>query len=185
AVELVENQSNLGGCANYTTGFRRAPADAIVLQVDGDDWLPDPQVLAYLNMVYHDPEVWMTYNTWIASDGGPSNNSLPLPKRVVARNAYRDSRYVTSHLHSFRAPLFRHVRDASLVDPETGEPWRSAVDHACYLPMLELAGRHSRHLDRITYVYNHRSESVFFTARERQLRSDERIRRLERYQPLH
>ncbi len=184
AVEILANRENLGGCANYAAGFRRAPRDSVVLQLDGDDWLPDPLVLAYLDMVYHDPEVWMTYNSWIGSDGSASNNSLPVPRGVVARNAFRKARWTSSHLHSFRAPLFSHVRDESLIDPESGKPWRSAVDHACYLPMLELAGSHARHLDRITYVYNQRQESVFYTSRAHQLSCDDRIRQLPGYRPL-
>ena len=63
-VRYRRNPDNRGGGANLTEGFREAPAGSIVLQVDGDDWLPDARVLAYLNMVYHDSDVWMTYNSW-------------------------------------------------------------------------------------------------------------------------
>lgn len=184
AVEFVRNEQNRGGCANYAAAFRRAPRDSIVVHLDGDDWLPDPLVLSYLNMVYHDANVWMTYNTWIGSDGSPSSSSFPVPPRVIAANDFRASPWGTSHLHSFRAPLWTHVREESLIDPLSGQPWRGAVDHALYLPMLELAGRHSRHLDRITYVYNRREQSLFFTNREHQLGCDERIRALPRHQPL-
>jgi glycosyltransferase involved in cell wall biosynthesis len=183
-IERIDNRENLGGCANYALGFRRAPPDSIVLQLDGDDWLSDPLVLPYLDMVYHDPEVWMTYNTWMFPDGTPSNNSAPLPRRVIEDNAFREHGWVSSHLHSFRAELFSHVRDESLVDPETGELWRSAVDQACYLPMLELSGLHARHLERVTYVYNFRPESVYYARRDDQVKSDQRIRKLPRYRPL-
>ena len=74
-----------GGCANYTLGFRRAPAGSIVIQVDGDDWLPDDQVLAYLNMVYHDRDVWMTYNTWVGPDGLPALFNRAIPGRHYDR----------------------------------------------------------------------------------------------------
>ncbi len=183
-MELVLNSERLGGCANYTRGFRQAPLDTIVLQVDGDDWLPDRHVLPYLNMVYHDPDVWMTYNTWTFPDGHASLNSQRIPDSVIQRNGVRDHHWTASHLHSFRSRLFAHVRDESLLDPETGHYWMSSVDLAHYLPMLELAGHHARHLVRITYVYNLHDQSIFLSGRDAQVRCERRIRLLPRYRPL-
>ena len=184
AVEIVRNDDNRGGCANYTAAFRQAPASAIVLQLDGDDWLPDRRLLQYLNMVYHDANVWMTYNTWARPDGEPALYNRRLPDEVVAQNRVREHHWITSHLHSFRARLFAHVRDEDLRDPETGAYWKYAVDHAHYLPMLELAGRHAVHLARITYVYNLHPNSVLESKRDAQLDCEARIRALARYQPL-
>jgi hypothetical protein len=126
----------------------------------------------------------MTYNTWCFPDGRASSNSEPIPQRIVAANGYRDYRWIASHLHSFRSELFGHVREESLKDPETGEYFRSAVDMAHYFPMLELAGHHARHLDRITYVYNLHERSILNSKREAQRASEQRIRQLERYAPL-
>ena len=183
-LELLENTERVGGCANYTRAFRQAPPESIVLQVDGDDWLPDPQVLAYLNMVYHDPDVWMTYNSWQFPDGRSALNSEPIPRRVIERNAVRDHPWVSSHLHSFRSRLFAHVREQSLLDQQTGQYWSAAVDLAHYLPMLELAGAHSRHLGRVTYVYNLHEQSIFQSNRKVQADCERRIRALPSYRPL-
>jgi glycosyltransferase involved in cell wall biosynthesis len=183
-ISFEKNDKRHGGCANLTRAFRSAAPDSIVLQLDGDDWLPDKQVLAYLNLVYQDPEVWMTYNSWVAPDGKGSANSHPIEAALVRENGYRDGPWVSSHLHSFRAKLFGHVRDESLIDPETGKHWRSAVDMAHYFPMLELSGKHARHLERVLYVYNMNSDSIQTADRERQVDCERRIRALERYQPL-
>ena len=183
-LEIVANPERRGGCENYTLGFRRAPPGSIVLQVDGDDWLPDDRVFAYLNMVYHDLDVWMTYNSWAFPDGRPSVNSEPVPDRVIAENAYRDYPWISSHLHSFRRELFDFVREESLIDPETGKYWMSSVDQAQFLPMLELAGRHAIHLDRVMYVYNLRESSIINTQRERQAAAARRVRAMPRYKPL-
>ncbi len=183
-VEYRRNTENLGGCANLTAGFREAPTGSIVLQVDGDDWLPDPRVLAYLDVLYRDRELWMTYNSWRFPDGRPSANSERLPRRVVARASYRDYRWISSHLHSFRRELFEHVLDESLIDPDTGEYFRSSVDMAHYFPMLELAGHHARHVERVTYVYNLHGGSLISSQREKQKEREARIRGLPRYAPL-
>jgi glycosyltransferase involved in cell wall biosynthesis len=69
-LEIVSNPDRRGGCRNYTDGFRRGRPGDIVLQVDLDDWLPDEDVLAFLNMIYHDPDVWLTYTTaWLFPTG--------------------------------------------------------------------------------------------------------------------
>ena len=70
------------------------------------------------------------------------------------------------------------------LDPETGHYWMSSVDLAHYLPMLELAGHHARHLVRITYVYNLHDQSIFLSGRDAQVRCERRIRLLPRYRPL-
>lgn len=184
SVEYIRNTERLGGCANLTREFRKAPRGSIVLQVDGDDWLPDPGVLEFLNRVYQDSKVWMTSNSWEFPDGRRAANSEPVPERVVAEAGYRDYRWITSHLHSFRRELFDHVEDSSLLDPTTGEYWSSAVDMAHYLPMLELAGEHARHVHRVTYVYNPHEGSIINADRERQRACELRIRSLPRYAPL-
>jgi len=185
SIEYVRNERRLGGCANYTRCFRSAPPGSIVLQVDGDDWLPDRRVLARLNTLYQDPGTWMTYNSWAFPDGRPSLNSRPIAEDVISRGAFRDAPWTASHLHSFRARLFAHVRDESLIDPESGDYFRSAVDMAHYFPMLELAGRHARHVDQVLYVYNLHERSIERHAREQQLGCERRIRSLQRYAALH
>jgi glycosyltransferase involved in cell wall biosynthesis len=180
----VHNDLRRGGCANLTRAFREAPAGSIVLQVDADDWLPEPRVLAYLDMLYHDPDLWMTYNSWVFPDGRPSLNSDPIPRRVVEQNSFRDHSWISSHLHTFRRELFDHVEEDGLKDPETGDYWTAAVDMSHYFPMLELAGEHARHVRRITYVYNEHPGSLISAKREHQLGCEKRIRALPRYSRL-
>jgi glycosyltransferase involved in cell wall biosynthesis len=178
------NDVRRGGCANLTAGFRDALPGSIVLQIDADDWLPDPFVLAYLDMLYHERDLWMTYNTWVFPDGRVSLNSHPIPEAIVNANAFRDHPWVASHLHSFRAELFSHVTDESLIDPNTGDFWTAAVDMSHYFPMLELAGHHARHVRRTTYVYNLHEASIIKDKRAHQLDCERRIRSLPRYAPL-
>jgi glycosyltransferase involved in cell wall biosynthesis len=184
-LEIVSNAERRGGCRNYTDGFRRGQPGDIVLQVDTDDWLPDENVLAFLNMIYHDSDVWMTYNSWVLPDGRRGVNCWPIGSAVVERNGYREHEWISSHLHSFRRPLFDHVLDESLIDPTTGEFWTSAVDQAQFLPMMELAGRHARHLERACYVYNLGSQSIVMGSRRaEQEAAARRIRSMKAYVPL-
>ena len=183
-VEFIRNPDRQGMLANNLRGFRSAPQDAIVLELDGDDWLPDPGVFLFLNKVYADPSVWMTYNTLARHPDGKLLRPLGPPRRVVRDNAFRDWEWMMSHLHSFRAPLARHVPNRCLVDPTTGRYFDTAQDLAFGLAMLELAGRNSRHIYRITYTYNFRELSDESLDRASQLRADAVIRNLPRCRPL-
>ena len=175
SVELLRRSGRRGGTWNTLDGIRRADADSIVIELNGDDWLPDPGVLAFLNKVYQDPEVWMTYNTQRESTG-VIPFQLPPPREIRRNRSYRDYQWATSHLHSFRRPLFDHVPEEIMIDPETGAYWESADDVALYLYMLELAGAHALHVWRITCVYNLHPRTEFRLDREGQLDRQSRIR---------
>lgn len=176
SVEFIRRQSRRGGTSNTLDGIRRADTDSIVIELNGDDWLPDPGVLPFLNKVYQDSRVWMTYNTQRESTG-VIPFQLPPPREIRRNRSYRENEWATSHLHSFRRPLFDHVPNETMVDPETGEFWESADDVALYLWMLELAGDHALHIWRITCLYNFHSRTEYRLDREGQLDRQNRIRK--------
>lgn len=182
-VDLIRRPQRLGGTSNTVDGIRQGDSETIVIELNGDDWLPDPGVLAFLNKVYQDPDIWMTYNTQRESTG-VIPFQLPPPRGVRRARTYRDFQWATSHLHSFRRPLFDHVPDEVLIDPETGDYWSSADDVAMYLWMLELAGDHARHLFRITYIYNFHEQTEYRVDREGQLARAQRIRQRAPARPL-
>jgi glycosyltransferase involved in cell wall biosynthesis len=187
SVKYIANKEHKGGTSNNLTGFRLAPPGSIVLELNGDDWLPDGNVLKFLSKVYADKNIWMTYNTFVYEIGGrryPCPTFGPIPKEVVEKNAVRDHRWTSSALHTFRAELFFKLREESFIDPDTGEYWLSADDQAMYLAMLEMAGKHSRHIYRTTYVYNLNERSDQMQNPEGQLEREKRIRKMKKYEPL-
>lgn len=184
-VRYVRNDSRKGGTANTIHGMSIAAADSIVIELNGDDWLPDSRVLDFLNGVYTDPDVWMTYNSLRVHNGPPVEWAKGFSRRVIDSNAFRDqAEWGASHLHTFRKPLFDHVDSASFIDPETGSYWECADDQALYLSMLELAGRHSLHLNRITCVYNFWEASHSYHDNDKSIAIASRIRKMPRNEPL-
>jgi glycosyltransferase involved in cell wall biosynthesis len=174
-VELVRRSERLGGTWNTLDGIRQVDSNSIVIELNGDDWLPDPGVLPFLNKVYQDPGVWMTYNTQRESSG-VIPFQLPPPRAIRRAGTFRDYPWATSHLHSFRRQLFDHVPEEVMIDPKTGEFWQSADDVALYLFMLELAADHAVHIWRITCVYNFHQRTEYRLDREGQLERQDRIR---------
>jgi len=184
----IRNDVQIGGTRNTLEGFRMVPEGVIVLELNGDDWLPDADVIPFLNKVYADDNVWMTYNSYRYAS--PEQNRKtpvmlrPVPRYVVESNGIREYQWRTKHLHTFRSELFGHLDDQIFIDPLTGDFWVSSDDQAIYLSMFELAGFHAQHIFRDMYVYNHRSLSEdvvdFSGSRERK----ERIRAMEKFLPL-
>jgi len=185
SVQYARNNKCTGGTCNNLKGFSSARAGEIVLELNGDDWLPDSKVLGFLNKVYQNPEVWMTYNTLRKFCNGRYDQAagyMPFPREVIEKNSFRDYKWNSSHLHSFRSELFFNVQESSMRDPETGELWEMADDMALYLSMLELAGSRSMHVHRVTYIYNYCPVSN--EERDRQKRIEMKIRAMPRYRPL-
>ncbi len=152
-VELVRRATPVGGTVNNLDGFKMARPGSVVLELNGDDWLPDPGVLPFLARVYRDPEVWATFNTMRQTDG-VIPIQLPPPRRAVREGSVRRRPWASGHLHTFREELLAHVPRHALIDPTTGQLWAQADDKALYFAMLELAREHARHVWRVVYVYN-------------------------------
>jgi glycosyltransferase involved in cell wall biosynthesis len=183
SVEFVENSERVGALANHIHGYSAANPGEIVLELNGDDWLADGGVLRFLNKVYSDPVVWATYNTFRQTDGvvpialGPS-------RRLVESGRIRSAPWCTSHLRSFRSELFHHVEPTAFIDPKTDELWSSTQDQAIFLPIVELAGTHSRHIWRTTYIYNLHDLNDEVVDPEGQAAAARGIRNLPPHRPL-
>ena len=184
-VEYIHNLHKQGGTSNTVKGFRMAPVDAVVMEVNGDDWLPDHGVAQFFNKIYANSDVWMTYNTLKFSDGPPAPWAGKWSDEVIRNNTFRDSEtWTTGHLHTFRKRLFDHVGEDTFVDPVTGDYWECADDQAIYLSMFELAGQHSKNINRISYVYNFNETSHAYHDNDKSVATAKRIREMERYQSL-
>ncbi|NQU45009.1 glycosyltransferase family 2 protein [bacterium] len=183
SVEYIHQTERQGGCSNNLLGFRMSGPSSIVLELNADDWLPDPGVLDYLNRVYEDSGTWMTYNTMILSDGFIPKPA-PIPRKVLEAGNIRETKYFGPHLHSFRRELLAHVPEEKLIDPATGKYFASADDQAFYLTLFELCGNHARHLYRMTYVYNFKGYAEDYGKRSEQEERVKRIRSLPKALPL-
>jgi len=185
SVEYLHRQTRLGGTFNTLDGIGRAGDEAVVVELNGDDWLPDPGVLSFFSRVYADAAVWMTYNTCRVHNGPPADWARPYTTDTIDRNDFRDvPGWSASHLHTFRKRLFDHLDAETFIDPATGAYWDCADDQALYLGLLELAGRHSRHVHRVTCIYNFWEASHSFQDSEKSVSTAARVRRGRKYHPL-
>lgn len=151
-VTLIHNKTRLGALANYYHAIWSCDPREIIVELDGDDWLANSQVLATLNKAYQNPDVWVTYGQFIVYPEGGIGWVSEVPQNIVSRNAFREYRWLTTHLRTYYAALFQKIEKQDfLLD---GEFFSMAGDLARMFPIIEMAGRHSHCISDILYVYN-------------------------------
>jgi len=126
----------------------------VIVNLDGDDWFPHRSVLSFVSSVYEKEDVWLTYGNHMNwPDIEPPWSLFPYPQDVVEQNSFRDFRYLASHLRTFKYGLLPHIKKEDFCD-DRGEYFSITADLALMFPLCELAGKRSKFLDKILYVYN-------------------------------
>ena len=150
---LIVNTKKTYQVGNYQKIMSRKDigSEDICLTVDGDDWLPDSKVLTRLAEAY-DNGAWMTYGQFLQWDG--NNFEVGFAKAPPLWDDLRKLRYTTTHLRSWKAFLWRKIKNADL-RKENGFEIRAGGDTAFMYPMLEMAGPYrAMYIPYFMYVYN-------------------------------
>lgn len=123
--------------------------DELLIEVDGDDWLPDSGVFERINRVYQNPDVWIANGSFKYSNG-----QLGFSSPQTNFGNLRGSRFTASHIRTWRAFLWRNINENDLKD-ENGNYWQWSGDLCFMFPMLEMAGeKHYKFMNEINYIYN-------------------------------
>ena len=156
---LIKNKIKRYCLGNYLFVIERfCPDNAVLITYDGDDWFANNNVLSYLNSVYQDKNVWLTYGN---SLDYPSNKKcrfcLPLNPKLIEKNEIRENckknDWFVHHLRSFYTWLFRKIEYKDFSD-ENHALFKHTEDVAFMLPMIEMAGIRTKYLNKILYIYN-------------------------------
>ena len=149
---LIENSTKFYQPGNYDQVIRNNPniSDSdIIVEVDGDDWLPDTNVFKRINDLYKDKNVWIANGSFKYSTGQSGFSS----KQQITNNL-RNIVFTASHIRTWRAFLWRKIEIEDLKD-DTGTYWSVTGDLSFMYPMLEMSGEeHYRFMEDINYVYN-------------------------------
>jgi glycosyltransferase involved in cell wall biosynthesis len=151
---LIRNEQNQGALSNLYNAIHSCFDHEIVVLVDGDDFLAHEHVLSILNQNYQDPNVWMTYGNFLDY---PTYQQNPvcckeLSDRVIRSNSFRKHEWVTTHLRTFYASLFKKIHLHDMV--HRGRFFPMGWDLAFMLPMLEMSGHHVKFIRDTLYLYN-------------------------------
>lgn len=125
----------------------------IVIELDGDDFLLNQNVVSDIRELYKSKKVWLTNGSFIYMNGQKGFSEKCNPSTV------RKDLFRFSHLRTWKVFLWKSIPKSYLTD-ENGEYFKSAADVAYSFSLLELAGEENyRFLDKLYYVYN--SESPY------------------------
>jgi glycosyltransferase involved in cell wall biosynthesis len=149
---LIENTTKMYQPGNYDQVIRNNENindNDIIVEVDGDDWFPNSNVLKRITEVYSDENIWIANGSFKYSDG---RKGFAAPPNNIS-NIRRET-FTASHLRTWRAFLWRNIKEEDLMD-ETGNYWKTAGDLAFMFPMIEMAGKeHYKFMEEINYIYN-------------------------------
>lgn len=182
-VTLIKNEERHGALYNLYQAIHACPDNAIIITLDGDDWVKGTDVLQTVNAAYVDPHVWLTYGQYEEFPRGSLGICHPMPSEVIAAKNYRTQPWFTSHLRTFYAGLFKKINEKDL--RHNGDFFSVTWDQAFIFPMLEMAHGRIKFIDKILYVYNQANPLNDFRVHlQKQLACERIIRGKERYEPL-
>ena len=159
-VRIIHNEQRMLHCYNQYHAIHACPDNVIIAILDGDDWLAHDGVLTLLNEVYQE-DVWITYGQFWYHKRGALGCSRQIPHEVIKNNSIRKHpSWITSHMRTFYAGLYKKIKLEDLMYEGAFLPM--SVDAAVMLPMIEMAGWHSRFIKEIIYIYNDANTQSFF-----------------------
>ena len=184
-LKVYQNEVRIPQVANFLWLTELSKPGSIVVSIDGDDWFKNSKVLQKLNEVYNSGDVWMTYGTYEEFPfRSVSHIYRPYPDEVIAKNNFREYRWLASHTRTWRRELLLQINKDDF-KREDGEWLDTTGDQAIMLPMLELAGTRSRYVPDVTYVYNMSNTTRDSAKNEaRQVELSNYIRAKKKYEPL-
>ena len=127
--------------------WSRAPHDSIVLTVDGDDLLSDPDALSAVAAEYDRTGCDALWTRYQCLDGAPGIS------RPLMTGDPLTCPWTMSHLRTFRKPLIFALPPALYKNPRYGCWWRYTYDQLIFRSVLHCAKKHV-FLDRVCYLYN-------------------------------
>ena len=184
---LIRNTKRVTALENIYNAIHMMPDKAVVVMVDGDDMLFDESVLDFVVKMYRDPEIWLTYGSYI-----PSKTPFPVYCADVAeeyakspdqKHFFRKIDWCFSHLRTFYAWLFKKIKKDDLL--YNGQFFNVNYDVAITTPMLEMCGGimpKFKYVKKPLYVYNNENPICDYKVSGSDLSSY--IRSLPPYMPL-
>lgn len=139
-------------------------SNAIIINLDGDDWLPHSICLSQLATIYSsNPTLQMTYGDCLIWDGHIKKRSCiaqletlnkPYPKQTIEKNTFRSEQFLPLHPRTWKVSLFKSIPKKEFLD-SNGKWLRFAEDMALFFPMLEkIKPSEYKVLKNPLYVYN-------------------------------
>jgi len=153
---FIENEERKLALRNiYEAIAFSSPSDEdVIVTVDGDDWLATKSSLSRVATYYKERNALVTHGSYIEYPSMQKGTfSRDIPKEVVSQNAFRQAPWVSSHLRTWKASLWKKIKKESLLD-DSGEFYPMTYDMAIMFPLLEMSGDRTFFIPEVLYCYN-------------------------------
>lgn len=180
---LISNETRQGAMTNQYNAINSCNPTDIIIILDGDDWFANANVLSYINNVYQDPNIWLTYGQFQEYPSGRIGFCQMFPSSVVSNNSFRHYPHIPSHLRTYYAGLFQKIKKEDLMF--NGQFVPMAPDLAAMIPMIEMARDHFKFIPDVLLMYNAaNSLNEYKIDKQLQRSIDVYMRHKPRYTPL-
>jgi glycosyltransferase involved in cell wall biosynthesis len=145
---IFQNQTNKKWIANALEFLPKiAYDDDIIVCLDADDTFATNEVLSIVAKAYNN-NIWLTYGNF-----KPGHTCQPA-SGIIALRTFRQSKWIFSHLKTFKYFLFLQIKLEDLLDSNK-QPIRYCYDQAIMLPMLEMCQPNRiKFIPDILVIYN-------------------------------
>lgn len=151
--QIITNKSKLYQVGNYQQIVESSLVldEDIIVELDGDDWFMDSEVLYKVYHAYEKTKCLMTHGSMVFCDQQDSNSyRLDTEKRfnrpITSISSLRSEKMFLFHLRTWKAKLQRLIPDEYHRDSQ-GQYYSTGGDASLFIPMAELAG-----LERIIFI---------------------------------
>jgi len=110
----------------------------IIIIVDLDDHLVHSQVLTKLNDIYNTKDMWVVYGNHNINQDGTKLFGKPIPPIILKEKTFRIAKWGVAHPRTFRAFLWKYIKDEDLRDEE-GQYFKCSYDRAILYPIIEMS----------------------------------------------
>lgn len=183
-VLLLHNEKRQGALCNQYHAIHQCKDTDLIIILDGDDWLFDNQVLPFINNMYANPNVWLTYGQFMLYPAKESGWCAQMPEHIVKGNKFREHGFIPGHLRTFYAGLFKQIKKEDLM--YEGDFFSMSGDIAAMFPMIEMArDGHFRFISRLLMIYNDANPiNNYKVVKGLERKLDLEIRQRHRYAPI-
>ncbi len=184
SVKTIHNTIRKGALRNIYEAVHSLEDDTIVMLVDGDDWLAHNNVVSKIVDEYSDQALWLTYGQFINYPSKTLGCCRLFPYDILKNNNFRKYDFISAHLKTFKAGLFKKINKSDLV--YNNNFFDVVSDVAFMIPMLEMAGSaHIKFIPEVLYVYNHGSLlNDYKINAEKSHKTERYIRNLKKYHSI-
>lgn len=164
---LIQLPSRLRQGGARFTAYHLCDDDEIICMLDGDDWLYGSNVLSTINNFYKLGYL-CSYGSYIRYINGTINrqqiygNDL-FDKSTLVERTFRDSPWISQHLRTAYAGLFKRIKYSDIVDNDNNF-FTMCTDVCEMMPILEMASPNIIPISKIQYVYNIDASNRYYTS---------------------